>query len=79
MKWFSDFLFLPVSRGFPSWMWEGLTFLLPSLLFGHVSIDFYFPTGFILRQTTYSNLSWLFCKLETDSILKSEKINVNIN
>lgn len=26
------------SEGFQSWMWKGLTFLLPFLFFGHVSL-----------------------------------------
>lgn len=27
-----------LAEGFQSWMWRGLTFLLPFLFFGHVSV-----------------------------------------
>lgn len=30
------------TEGFQSWMWRGLTFLLPFLFFGHVSTFFFF-------------------------------------
>lgn len=31
------------AEGFQSWMWRGLTFLLPFLFFGHVSQKFFIP------------------------------------
>lgn len=35
-------MFSVSSEGFQSWMWRGLTFLLPFLFFGHVSLPLFF-------------------------------------
>lgn len=41
------------AEGFQSWMWRGLTFLLPFLFFGHVSTIFFFFSLVIAQACAY--------------------------